>query len=278
MAALRKPSGRRAGSSRCRSGRLDGVSSTMMVSAGSRSASAAITCAARSGSPAAVAAGGRGRHRRDGRPRPAGRGSRAASRGRPAPERPPRPGDGAVVGVLGVVGDQRDHRAGLDQRARLERVLPEHRRAHREHEVVAGQHLPQAGPAGGEVPGELRVVLREPGAGGERLLPHRAAQPLGQRDQRRPGLGVVGVGSHHERRRRSRRRPARPARHHGRVDGRCAVQHRRRGGRDVVGGRGPVVARHDHQRRAAAARRLVPGPGHRTRHVLRARRLVTHTG
>lgn len=58
MAALRKPNGARAGSSACRSGRLDGVSSTTTASGASRSARAASTCAARSGSPSAGGAGG----------------------------------------------------------------------------------------------------------------------------------------------------------------------------------------------------------------------------
>ena len=45
-------------------------------------------------------------------------------------------------------------------------------------------------PPRGQVAGEQRVVLREPGARAERLLPDRAAELLRQLHQRRPGLGA----------------------------------------------------------------------------------------
>ena len=49
--------------------------------------------------------------------------------------------------------------------------------------------------SGRQVPGEPRVVLREAGPGTERLLPDRAAEPLGQVDQRVPGRRVVRPGA-----------------------------------------------------------------------------------
>ena len=94
-------------------------------------------------------------------------------------------------------------RAGLDERPGDERVLPEHRRADGEHEVVRRQRLAQADAVGRQVAGEQRVILREPGARAERLLPDRAREPLGQRDERLPGLGIVGACPDHERRARS---------------------------------------------------------------------------
>ena len=65
---------------------------------------------------------------------------------------------------------------------------------------------------GRQVAGEQRVILREPGARAERLLPDRAREPLGQRDERLPGLGVVGARPDDERRARARRRRAPRAR------------------------------------------------------------------
>ena len=61
--ALMKPSGAVAGMRACSSGRLDGVSSSRIASRGSRSASAASTWPARSGSPSAGGSGGAGRSR-----------------------------------------------------------------------------------------------------------------------------------------------------------------------------------------------------------------------
>ena len=82
--ALMKPSGAVAGMRACSSGRLDGVSSSRIASRGSRSASAASTWPARSGSPAAGGAGGVGALRAA--PRPARGvdrlGQRRADRGR----------------------------------------------------------------------------------------------------------------------------------------------------------------------------------------------------
>ena len=63
---------------------------------------------------------------------------------------------------------------------------------------MGGEHLAQPRPPGGQVAGEERVVLREAGPGAERLLPHRAAEPLRERDERLPTRGVVGAGPDYE--------------------------------------------------------------------------------
>ena len=73
----------------------------------------------------------------------------------------------------------------------------------REHEVVRRQRLPQARAVGRQVAGEQRVILREAGARAERLLPDRAREPLGQRDERLPRVGIVGARPDDERRARS---------------------------------------------------------------------------
>ena len=65
------------------------------------------------------------------------------------------------------------------------------------------ERLAQADAVGRQVAGEERMILREAGARAERLLPDRAAEPLGQRDERLPGLGVVGARADDERRARS---------------------------------------------------------------------------
>ena len=91
----------------------------------------------------------------------------------------------APVHLGRVLADHRDARPRLDERARDERVLAEHRRADDdEHDVVRRERLAQARPVGRQVAGEERVVLREPGARAERLLPDRAREPLGQSDER----------------------------------------------------------------------------------------------
>ena len=112
---------------------------------------------------------------------------------------------GAAVHLGGIAADHRDDGARLDERARDERVLPEHGRADREHEVVGRERLAQADAVGRQVTGEERVILGEAGARAERLLPDRAAEPLGERDERLPGLGVVGAGPDDERRALGRR-------------------------------------------------------------------------
>ena len=249
IAALRKPE-RGPGRAAAGAGRGGSTASPRRrrCRPASRSASAAMTCAARSGSPSAgrrAAAPAGARRRRASPDRAGSRSARAAHTGGG-------PGDHrelhrAVVGVLDVVGDQRDRRAGVDERALLVGVLAEHRRADREHDVVAGQRLAQPGPAGGQVAGEQRVVLREAGAGGERLLPHRRRQPLGQRDQRGPGRRVVRVGADHQRGR------ARPRQQVGQLVERRGV---RRGAR----GAARRARRSRRRRRARPSRRWARSP------------------
>src|SRR3954451_25078025 len=164
IAALRNPSGARAGTRTSSSGRLDGDSSTITASTGRRSASAANTCPARSASPAAggAGAGGRSRAALAATPRSgpasgsarqaAGRGARAGEHGEAGR---------AAVRLGRVLGDDRDPRAGLDERAGHVRVLAEGGGADGEHHVVAAERAPQPRAVGGQVAGEKRGVLRE---------------------------------------------------------------------------------------------------------------------
>ena len=79
-------------------------------------------------------------------------------------------------------------------------VLTEHRRADGENDVVRRECLPQARPVGGQVAGEEGMILGEPGSAAEGLLPDRANETLGQRDERVPGVAIVGTGPDDERR------------------------------------------------------------------------------
>jgi hypothetical protein len=137
---------------------------------------------------------------------------------------------------------------------------------------VAAERAPQPRAVGGQVAGEQRVVLREPGARAEGLLPDGRPEALGEVDERHPRLRAVGPRAHDE-------------------DGRGRVCEQRgelldggriRGGRaEHAGGRRelgllprrrePVVHRDDHDRRAAARDGLVVGAGDRARHTLRRR-------
>ena len=117
----------------------------------------------------------------------------------------------AAVRLGGVVGDEREARARVDERAGLVGVLAEDRRADGEDRVVGGERLAQPRAAGGKVAGEERVVLREARAGAEGLGAHRARQALGERDERGPALRRVGAGADDERGRLGRRRAARRA-------------------------------------------------------------------
>jgi hypothetical protein len=115
--------------------------------------------------------------------------------------------------VLGRVVDDHHHAGGGVRRLALGvRVLAQEWRAHAEQQVVRGERGAQPRPVGGQVPGEQPVVLRETGPRPERLLPHRAVEPLRQ-------------GGEQDRGRR-----------HGQVLGRL----------------GPVVHRYEHQRQTAS--------------------------
>ena len=137
------------------------------------------------------------------------------------------------------------------------------------------QRPAQAGAVGGQVAGEVRVILREAGPCAERLLPHRAAQTLAQGDQCAPRLGIVGSRAHDERRRGRAHEELGELAHRRAVGSACS--------QDPGGSRalarlvrlgGPVVHRDDHECRAAGGHRLVARAGDRARHILRPHRLV----
>ena len=133
----------------------------------------------------------------------------------------------------------------------------------------------QADAIGREVSREERMILGEPGAGTERLLPDRAPEPFGERDERPPGLGIVGARPDHERRAR-RCREQRGELLDGAAVGRPRAHDAARS-RALVGRSGlrrPVVHRHDHERGPAPGHRLVHRPRDRAGHVLRAHGLV----
>ena len=204
MAALRKPSGARAGSSRCSSGRLDGVSSTTTVSAGSRFGQRGehVRRPASARRPGRAAAAARTARRPGG---PDGRGRSPARRAR-AQTAAGSAEDGqlgrAAVRLGRVVGDQRDARARLDERPRLVGVLAEHRRADGEHDVVARERpaQPRRGRRAGG-PANSGWSCGKPARAPNASCQTGRAEPLGQRDERRPGLGG-------RRRPRRRRAPA----------------------------------------------------------------------
>ena len=157
----------------------------------SRSATAANTCPARSGCAGRRRVGRRGTRERRRRPRV------------------PRRDDARELGAHGPGGASTarsavlrctsaaswltttTRRPGLHERPRHEGVLPERRRTDGKHDVVRRERLAKARPVGGQVAGEQRVILRESRAAAERLLPDRAGEPLGERDDRRPGFVVV---------------------------------------------------------------------------------------
>ena len=129
------------------------------------------------------------------------------------------------------------------------------------------------------MPRELRVVAWEPRLAAERLLPHRRAERLCERDERGPALRVVRAGSGDDGRALGvgERRGERLDR--SRV-GRCRTHDRagRRLVRPVVRGRQPVVHRRDDERRPTGGRRLVPRAGDGAGKILRADRLVDPDG
>ncbi len=177
------------------------------------------------------------------------------------------------MGLARLVREHGEARARLDERAGHERVLPEHRRTDREHQVVAAQGVAQPVAGRRQVPGEQLVILREAGPGTEALLVDGRPEPLGQRHQGRPGVGVVGAGAGDQ-------RGTLGAPHQGGelldqrgVRGVCAHDAGRRG--ELVQParrREPVVHRHDHQGRPAPGDGLVVGAPDGPRHVLRAHR------
>ena len=130
----------------------------------------------------------------------------------------------------------------------------------------------------GRCPANSGVVLREAGARAEGLLEDRRAEALGERHERRPGLGLVGAGAHDQRGRLGRGEQV-GERLDRRGVGRAGAEHARRRRQLVRLGRGrqPVVHRHDDERRPARGARLVPRARERARHVLRAHGLDRRT-
>ena len=137
------------------------------------------------------------------------------------------------------------------------------------------ERLAQARAIGRQEAREVGVILREAGAGAERLLEHRSGQPFGEGDERRPRLLVRGAGPRDDRRRSG------SFEKRGELGDRCLVsgphaQDTTGGGvlALVVGLLEPVVHRNDHESRAARGRSLVPGSVDRARNVLRPHRLL----
>ena len=179
----------------------------------------------------------------------------------------------AAVGLGRIGGDHRHARARRHRRLRLlEQVQPKRVGPNDEHEVVRLERLAHQPPAPVQMPGEQRVVLREPGARAERLLPHGAVQALGQRRQRAPSLGAVepapttiaGFSA----------RAMSSTRSWSSVDEidvaltTCAGAF----AASFVGGLLPVAHRHDHERGAGGRLRLVVRARDRARDVLGAGR------
>jgi hypothetical protein len=178
-----------------------------------------------------------------------------------------------------ILGDDDQPRARLDERSLVVGILPQRAGADDDHDVEGRERLAQARAARGKVPGEARMVLREPGGAAERLLPDRAAQALGQRDEPGPAGGAVGARAGHQRHGRRAVDQRRQLLDDVRVRAGAAQQPPRT--EDLVGGGlggGPVVHRDDHDRGAASGLRLPVGAHDRPRHVLAAHRLVDPHG
>ena len=174
--------------------------------------------------------------------------------------------------LLGIGADHGDARLRLEVRPGLVHVQAQRAGAEDDDEVVRrerGTHPPSP-PV--QVAGPQRVILREPGAVAEGLLPDRAAESLRERDRAGPTLGTVATGANDDRRRAGVLDQLREL--GGRSWIRARGQHEALGGADGVGvrGFGPVPHRRDHERRAARGAGLVPGPGNRPGQILRSGR------
>ena len=276
IAALRNPSGRRAGMRACSSGRLDGDSSTSTTSSGSRSASAASTWPARSGSPGPGGAGGSGRANPGGRRTRTRRDRRAPAPRTPPPARPAAParrGCGAP-------------RPGRRSRARSGCPRPRTARAR----TGTGGTPPPPPPARGRGRPAPRAPRRapagrwpansgwscgKPARAAERLLPDRAAELLRQLHQRRPRVGesapapTTSAGE-----RASSTIPASSATASGAAARPPSTRTGAAGSRSDSAGSSQSSIGTITSAGPRAQARLVPRPRHRRRHVLRARRLL----
>ena len=181
----------------------------------------------------------------------------------------------APVGFRRVVRHDGDARPRRVQEPRCVRVLPEGRRTDNEHDVVRLERRAEARPVRRQVPGELRMVVREPCACAERLLPHGCTDPLGDLDERRPRRCLVGAGADDD------SRTLCPGEHRrksvDRLGGGRSRSHDRACRRTVCGisgGLGPVVHRGDDDGGAPSGRRFVVRTADGAGKVLRADRLV----
>ena len=214
-----KPSGAVAGMRACSSGRLDGVSSSRIASRGRRSASAASTWPARSGSPRRG-----GRAARAGARRAVGRGPRVDRRGQRGADRRRLAEHGEVGGAavrLGrVLGDDRDRASPASTSGPgVVGVLAEGARADDEDGVVRGEHLAQPRAAGRQVPGEARMVLRKAGLAPRTAPARRGSRAAPQARRARPSRSAPSapapttmrgrVGAREQVARARRRRPGR---------------------------------------------------------------------
>jgi hypothetical protein len=103
--------------------------------------------------------------------------------------------DRTAVGLRRVVGDHGQRRPRLHRRPFIEQVEPESATPHDDHQIVAGERLAAPATTPVHVSCEQRMVLREAGLTAEGLLPHRATQPLSERDHRGPTLDTVDAGT-----------------------------------------------------------------------------------
>ena len=179
---------------------------------------------------------------------------------------------GGIVGQHGHPRARRDHGPVVVEQVQTEGAAPD-----RHHEVVGAERLAHRHALPWQMAGELRMVLGEAGPPRERLLPHRTAQPFGDRGHRLPSIGAVGAVADHDRRPAGALDHLREFGHLGR--GREMGAHRALGpsGGVFVGLDQPVAHRHHDDRRPALALRLVVGARHRSGNVLGARRESSST-
>ncbi len=175
------------------------------------------------------------------------------------------------MGLGGVVGEHRHPGPGRHHRpVVVHQVQPEGARADGDHEVVGAERLAHGGPLPREMAGELRMVLGEADSPGERLLPHRARQALGDGGQRLPGLALSAPWPTTMAGRRARSIISASSADLGGRRHRGAHRPLRPPGGVLVGLHQPVAHGHDDERRPALADGLVVGARHRAGDVLGA--------
>ncbi len=210
--ALTKPSGSVAGMRACSSGRLDGVSSTRIASRGRRSASAASTWPARSGSPSAGGAGGSGRCHgapAGSRSRVDRLGQRRADRGRVAEHGEL---DGAAVRLVGVLRDDRHARAVVRPAGRCRTGTGAARRCRRRARTSCGASMSRRrARRAGRWPANCGWSCGKPAWPPNGSWKTGHASRSASATQRAPAGLAVGAGAGDDRRRLGARRAARRA-------------------------------------------------------------------